>query len=146
MKALVEICLYKPSRMNRTHKFQILIFSPLIFFEIFNIQLHFLIGFELSSPRAFHSRAERLLTLSGSKVSIRIRYAASARTRVKQKRFPYSTFPSNKLMSPAPRRGREGLTLRPLDGWRRGNPGRRLAPVSPFPPQVVQRSGRAAAA
>ena len=40
--------------MNSRLKFQFLIFSPLNIFETFNIQLHFLIGFELSSPRAFH--------------------------------------------------------------------------------------------
>ena len=50
-------------------------FSPLIFFEIFNIQLQFLIGFELSSSRAFQICVDHLLTLSSSKVMIGVRQA-----------------------------------------------------------------------
>ena len=50
--------------------FKFSFFSPLIFFEIFNIQLQFLIGFELSSSRAFQICVDHLLTLSGSKVMI----------------------------------------------------------------------------
>ena len=50
-------------------------FSPLIFFEIFNIQFQFLIGFELSSSRAFQIWFFFLLTLSGSKVMIGVRQA-----------------------------------------------------------------------
>ena len=68
--------------MNSRLKFQFLIFSPLNIFETFNIQLHFLIGFELSSPRAFHRGAEHRLTQSGSKVSVGSPYAASATTGV----------------------------------------------------------------
>ena len=72
MKALAEIFLLKPSCMNRDHEFNFFTFFTIDFFEIFNIQLHFLIGFELSSPRAIHSRAEHLLTLFRSKVTIRV--------------------------------------------------------------------------